>query len=233
MPLRVGFNATPLLAPLTGIGNYIVRLGAALAASGEADLYAFYGHRWRHEAPAVQGRSHHGFSAQPLREFIKPLVPLRRELRQAQQGLSFARGLRRHAIDVYHEPNYSPLRYDVPVVVTLHDLSWLRYPETHPRDRVRWIERGMPRVVEQAAAIIVDSEFVRQELLSSLGVAPGRVHTVHLGVSPAFRPRGAQETRETLQQLALDHGEYLLTVGTIEPRKNVAHVLAALSLIHI
>ena len=227
MALRVGFNATPLLAPLTGIGNYIVELGAALAAGGAVDLWSFYGHRWRHEAPAVHAATRGGPAARRLRDLVKPLVPFKRGLRHAQQQLTFGRGLRRHAIDVYHEPNYIPLRYDVPVVVTLHDLSWLRYPETHPRDRVRWIERGMPGVVEQAAAIIVDSEFVRQELLSSLGVAPGRVHTVHLGVSPAFRPRGVQETRQTLQALALDHGGYLLTVGTIEPRKNVAHVLAA------
>src|SRR5512135_528010 len=227
MALRVGFNATPLLAPLTGIGNYIVRLGAALAASGETDLYAFYGHRWRHETPAVPARSHHGFSAQPLREFIKPLVPLRRELRQAQQGLSFARGLRRHAIDAYHEPNYVPIRYDVPVAVTLHDLSWLRYPETHPVDRVRWLERGMPRVVERAAAIIVVSEFVRQEVIAMLGVAPVRVHAIHHGVSPEFRPRSEPETRAALQALDLEHGGYVLSVGTIEPRKNVGHVLAA------
>lgn len=229
MALRVGFNATPLLAPLTGIGNYIVRLGAALAASGEADLYAFYGHRWRHGAPTVPGGSHHGPLARSrqLSDFIKPFVPFRRELRQAQQQLSFARGLRRHAIEVYHEPNYVPIRYDVPVVVTIHDLSWLRHPETHPRDRVRWLERGMPRVVERAAAIIVDSEFVRQEVTAGLDVAPARVRAIHLGVSGEFRPRGELETRAVLQALDLAHGGYVLSVGTIEPRKNVGHVLAA------
>jgi len=229
MALRVGFNATPLLAPLTGIGNYIVRLGAALAASGEVDLHSFYGHRWRHEAPMVPAASRGGAPAPSRRlgDFIKPLVPFGRELRQAQQQLSFARGLRRHAIEIYHEPNYVPIGYDVPVVVTIHDLSWLRYPETHPRDRVRWLEHGMPRVVERAAAIIVDSEFVRQEVLASLGVAPARVHAVHLGVAPEFRPRGEPETRAALQALDLAHGGYILSVGTIEPRKNVGHVLAA------
>ena len=227
MALRVGFNATPLLAPLTGIGNYIVRLGAALAASGETDLYAFYGRRWRHEAPTVPGGRRNRHSTRALIDVIKPLVPLRRELRQAQQQFAFARGLRRHAIDVYHEPNYVPIGYDVPVVVSVHDLSWLRYPQTHPRDRVRWLERGMPRVVERAAAIIVDSEFVRQEVLASLGVAPGRVHAIHLGVSQEFRPRSEAEARAVLQALDLAHGEYVLSVGTIEPRKNVGHVLAA------
>ena len=227
MVLRVGFNATPLLSPLTGIGNYIVHLGAALAASGDVDAYSFYGHRWRHEPPCVPASGPRGRRAQRMRDLIKPLVPFKRELRQAHQQLLFARGLRRHAIALYHEPNYVPIRYDVPVVTTIHDLSWLRYPETHPADRIRWLERAMPRALSQAAAVLVDSEFVRQEVLTTFGIDPARVHTAYLGVSPRFRPRGDVETRATLDALDLVHGEYVLAVGTIEPRKNVKHVLDA------
>jgi alpha-1,3-rhamnosyl/mannosyltransferase len=227
MALRVGFNATPLLSPLTGIGNYIVHLGAALAASGDVDAYSFYGYRWRHEPPCVPASGPRGRKRQWMRDAIKPLVPFKRELRQAQQQLLFARGLRRHSIALYHEPNYIPIRYDVPVVTTIHDLSWLRYPETHPADRIRWLERAMPRALSEAAAVFVDSEFVRQEVLTTFGVDPVRVHTAYLGVSPRFRPRGDVETRATLSALDLVHGEYVLAVGTIEPRKNVKHVLDA------
>jgi glycosyltransferase involved in cell wall biosynthesis len=85
----------------------------------------------------------------------------------------------------------------------------------------------MPRVGERAAAIIVDSKFVRQEVMANLGVAPERVHAIHLGVSREFRPRGEPETCAALQALDLAHGGYVLSVGTIEPRKNVGHVLAA------
>lgn len=227
MALRVGFNATPLLSPLTGIGNYIVHLGAALAASGDVDAYSFYGYRWRHEPPCVPASGPRGRITQRMRDLIRPLVPFKRELRRAQQQPLFARGLRRHAIALYHEPNYIPIRYDVPVVTTIHDLSWLRYPETHPADRVRWLERAMPRALADSAAVLVDSEFVRQEVLATFGVDPARVHTAYLGVSPVFRPRGDAETRVTLRALGLAHGEYVLAVGTIEPRKNIRHVLEA------
>jgi glycosyltransferase involved in cell wall biosynthesis len=227
MALRVSFNATPLLSPLTGIGNYIVHLGAALAASGDVDAYSFYGHRWRHEPPCVLASGPRGRKRQWMRDAIKPLVPFKRELRQAQQQLLFARGLRRYAIGLYHEPNYIPIRYDVPVVTTIHDLSWLRYPGMHPADRIRWLERAMPRALARTAAILVDSEFVRQEVLATFGIDPVRVHTAYLGVSPAFRPRSDVETRATLGALDLVHGEYVLAVGTIEPRKNVKHVLDA------
>src|SRR4030095_10971991 len=112
MALRVAFNATPLLSPLTGIGNYIVELGSALAATGGVDAYSFYRYRWRHEAPSPPPEQFPLTSA--VVQQIKPWLPFRGALRVAAQQMGFSRGLREHRIDLYHEQNYVPLRYDVP-----------------------------------------------------------------------------------------------------------------------
>ena len=224
IPIRVAFNATPLLAPLSGIGNYIVQVGRALAQQGDVDAYSFYRNRWRHEAPEAPREL--GASAPTLLQRVKPLVPFRGALRAASNW-GFPRGLKVNRIQVYHEQNYVPLSYNVPVVITIHDLSWIRYPETHPIDRVRWLERGLPKAIARASSILVDSNFIRAEVISEFGVAPERVRTAYLGVSGAYRPRTADETGSTLRGLDLLHGKYLLTIGTIEPRKNIAHVLDA------
>lgn len=226
MPLRVAINATPLLAPRTGIGNYIAELGAALDER-DVDVHSFYGFRWQHAPPRSMGSPVRTELVRRVRDHVKPFVPFARQLRMLQQRVAFGRGLRRHRIDIYHEPNYVPIRYDVPVVITVHDLSWLRFPDAHPPDRIGWLNRGLPRAIERAAHILVDSEFVRQEVVQTFGVATDRVHVAHLGVSEDFRPRTAQETASTLQRAALSHGSYVLTIGTIEPRKNLQHVLHA------
>lgn len=229
--LRVAFNATALMAPPTGIGNYIVELGAALAATDEIDSHSFCNRRWRHEPPKQPSAETQTHARRLLRTTVKRFVPFARQLRHVQQQRAFALGLRKNRIAVYHEPNYVPICYDVPVVVTVHDLSWHRYPETHPADRIRWLERAMPTTFERAAAIVVDSDFIRRELRATFAVSDRRVHTVHLGVSPAFHPRSAAETHERLDPIGLAHGGYVLAVGTIEPRKNIGHVLAAYSLL--
>ncbi len=225
MPIRVAFNATPLLSPLTGIGNYIVQVGQALAEQGEVDAYSYYRYRWRHERP--QPPRELGVSGPTRVQRVKPWVPFRGPLRRTIHRWGFSSGLQRHRIQIYHEQNYIPLAYDVPVVITIHDLSWIRYPETHPPDRVRWLERGLPRALARAAVILVDSDFVRAEVLATFGIAPERVRTAYLGVSGDYRPRAAEETAATLREHGLVHGRYLLTVGTIEPRKNIAHALEA------
>lgn len=229
--MRVAFNATPLLTSSAGIANYIRYLGRALVATGEVDSYSFYRYRWRHEGPtrseAVAGGSRGG----GLLGQILPWVPMRGAARRVARHLGFDRGLRRYGIDLYHEQNYVPLSYDVPVVVTVHDLSWIHYPDAHPSDRVQWLERGVPRAMERAAAVLVDSEFVRREVLATFGLDAERVHTALLGASGDFAPRSAGETARSLGPLGLVHGSYLLTVGTIEPRKNLRRMLEAYDLL--
>jgi alpha-1,3-rhamnosyl/mannosyltransferase len=139
----------------------------------------------------------------------------------------FTRGISKHPFDLYHEPNFLPLSYETPVVTTVHDLSCFRYPEMQPAPRVKLIQRYLPRALERSTRILVDSDFVGQEVIECFGVAPERVITVPLGIASAFRPRTYDETRPHLTPYSLQHGRYLLAVGTLEPRKNLALVFRA------
>ena len=228
-PLKVAFNATPLLSPVTGIGNYIIELGAALKTSGAVDPHSFYRYRWRHEAPTPPVQAPPG--GFELLNRIKPFIPIRGPIRRTAHYLGFANGLRRHHIQLYHEPNYVPLSYDVPVVITIHDLSWIGFPQAHPADRVRWLEQSLPTAIDRANAILVDSDFIRNEVLTTFGVDTDRVHTAHLGVAARFRPHTPAETAAQLKHFGLEHGRYILTVGTLEPRKNLRHMLECYALL--
>jgi alpha-1,3-rhamnosyl/mannosyltransferase len=139
----------------------------------------------------------------------------------------FTAGVNEHRIDLYHEPAFMAYRFRGPSVVTVHDISWVRHPETHPAERVREMNRVMPGVVRHAKHIVVDSDFVRQEVIRHYGVTPERVTTVLLGVSPEFRPVEPAACARVLSRFGVKHGEYILAVGTLEPRKNLATALAA------
>jgi alpha-1,3-rhamnosyl/mannosyltransferase len=117
------------------------------------------------------------------------------------------------------------------VVITIHDLSWIRYPAAHPIDRVRWLDKGLPKALDRARAVLVDSEFIRREVLTTFGIDAETVHVAHLGVPRRFAPAPPEETVRSLPGLGLQHGKYILTVGTIEPRKNLGHMLEAHALL--
>jgi alpha-1,3-rhamnosyl/mannosyltransferase len=112
-------------------------------------------------------------------------------------------------------------------VVTIHDLSVFRYPETHPAERLQMFEREFASSVQRARHIITDSETVRRELIANFGVAEARVTAIYLGVSRDYRPRNPEDLRDQLAPFGLSAGGYALCVSTLEPRKKTAELLRA------
>jgi alpha-1,3-rhamnosyl/mannosyltransferase len=220
--LRVAVNAMCLWRPLTGIGQYTLNIARQWEASGRFQTQYFYGSDWNpHAAPRVAS----GLSL--VKRLVKKVVPRPYEISRAllQRGFDQRPG----RFDVYFEPNFLPFRFDCPTVLTVHDLSYVRYPETHPSDRVRIMAKLLPPAIERAAHILTDSQFQRAEIIEYFGTAADRVTACYLGVAEEFRPRRESECGEILTRHGLQYRQYLLAVSTVEPRKNLKMVLDAYS----
>jgi alpha-1,3-rhamnosyl/mannosyltransferase len=136
-------------------------------------------------------------------------------------------GARKLRSSLVHSPNYFLPDFCEAGVITVHDLSVFRYPETHPADRVAAFGRDFHSSLSRASHIITDTHTVRSELIDDYGVAPDRVTAIHLGVDPSFRPRTSDVPAAALRKWGLNAGGYGLCVSTLEPRKNIAELLVA------
>ena len=124
---------------------------------------------------------------------------------------------RERAADVLHCPTYrGPSRPARPLVVTVHDLAVLRHPEAFNRWTRTYSPRIVPRVLRAARRIIAVSEFTRRELVDLLSVPEEKIRVVPNAIEDEFRRDGP----------AAD-GDYVLAVGTLEPRKNLARLVEA------
>ena len=220
--LRVAVNAVPLRSPLTGIGQYIVRLMEAIEARGDVQTRYFYASHWGRKAVASPMSG-----IDDVKRAVKKVVPYPYMVSRAGQRLMFEGGVRLYRPQLYHDPNYVALPFDGPLVVTVHDLSFVRHPESHPKERLDHLARYLPATLERATHVITDSETVRREAIAHFGLDPARVTAIHLGVSPSFAPRTPQQTHATLAKHGLEHRRYVLSVGTLEPRKNLAAAIRA------
>jgi glycosyltransferase involved in cell wall biosynthesis len=135
--------------------------------------------------------------------------------------------LRRAGVDLLHALAFvAPMAAPCPFVVTIYDLSFLRYPEAF-RPFNRWyLSRFTARSVSRAAAVITISESTRQDVIKLLGAPPERVHTIYCGVDREFRPLpetdvAAFKARHNLPET------FILFLGTLEPRKNVEGLIRA------
>ncbi|CAM3442700.1 glycosyltransferase family 4 protein [Halomonas lysinitropha] len=239
--MHVIVNLQPLLTPLTGIGHYTRELTLALLDAG-LRMDGVTGTRFEALDPGhpllaapTQAAT---LGASPLDE-RGPLWQLARRYlrnpltRRAYRWLCSERlrrqgqRLARQGDTVYWEPNYVLLPWQGPSVLTIHDLSHERHPEFHPRERVEFFNRHLPESLAHASRINVVSQFTADELQALHGIDASRIDIVSPGVSERFFavPDAPHATR-VRQRHELPE-RFLLSVGTLEPRKNLVRVMQA------
>ena len=128
---------------------------------------------------------------------------------------------------IYHETNFVASRYRGPTVVTIHDLSHRRHPEFHPRVAVEYLDRELPKTLRQAQVVIADSHYTKNDIVEIYGVPESKVVTIHLGVEPAFQPYSAESCAAALAEFGVKRGGFVLSVCTLQPRKNLQRLVEA------
>lgn len=117
-------------------------------------------------------------------------------------------------------------------VLTLHDISVLEHPEWFQPLFARWYRSVLPVLVRRVRRVLTVSEYSRQRILKMLGVSPEKVIAIPGGVDlQRFRPSSDAEVERVCRRYNLA-GDYLLFVGTLEPRKNLSFLLEVWGLIH-
>ena len=219
MGMLIGLDAIPLTEPLTGVGHYTFQLARAVAFAAPSDDFQL---AYPSFCPEID------FSGARL-------PPNLRAERVAVAALSrrwWLVGLPRHAraarLSLFHGTNYEiPLRAPCPTVLTIHDLSAFSQRRTHlPRRALRQRLR-LSLMARAATEIVTPTEAIRREVLELFRpIAPGKVTAIHEAPREIFRPLARAEADETLRRLGVE-GDFVLAVGTIEPRKNLTTLLRA------
>ncbi len=221
--MRVGFDITAALAQSAGVGRYTRELATALTTLPDGpDLLLLH-----NRPPNLQ------LDRLPaaLRDLPRLDIPAGNRLWRLALLHPLHRrawGLDQLRCDVYHGPDWIAPALSIPTVLTIHDLSILRYPQHHTLLN-RWYARlALPRMVRRATAIIADSHATAQDVTDLLGVAPERITTIYPGVDQQhFAPRPPALARQRVQALLGFDGPYILALGTLEPRKNLTTLLYA------
>jgi len=135
--------------------------------------------------------------------------------------------LRRRPVDILHVQYTAPPFTPCPVVNTIHDLSFEHLPETFKRRSWRQMRLTIRRSAQTAAHIITDSNYSRDDIVKTYGLDPDGVTATPLAASNRFHPVTDQNELNRVQEKYGIDGDYILTVGSIQPRKNMPRLIRA------
>jgi glycosyltransferase involved in cell wall biosynthesis len=226
---RIGIDYTAAARQRAGIGRYTRELVAALfaleSASESPRQYVVFA--------ATGGLKRETWNLKPGTGIRLRTVPLTDEwLARLWHRLRLPIPVETITgpLDVFYSPDFvlPPTRRATRTLLTVHDLSFLHCPEAFVPALRRYLERVVPRSIARADLVLADSAHTRSDIISFFGVPPGRVQVLYSGVAPRFRPeREPGEIGRLQARYGLGGGPYVLSVGTLQPRKNYVRLIRA------
>lgn len=221
--MRIGIDYTPAINQGEGIGRYARAVVNALAEADSENSYVLLHARSRKEADQspLAGHPNFVYASLPLSE--RAMTVLWHRL-----GLPLPVEFFTGPVDLFHAPDFvlPPIR-TAASILTVHDLSFLLYPEYTDKNLVAYLEKVVPESVHRADLVLADSQNTKNDMVCLIDADPGKIEVVYLGVEERFR---RVQDDEELAQVKGRYGlssPFVLTVGTVQPRKNLARLMAA------
>ncbi|MCL5074914.1 MAG: glycosyltransferase family 4 protein [Chloroflexi bacterium] len=224
--MNICLDASPTLQPISGIARYTTKLIEGLLKLDSGDNLSLLYNRGLQGSPPA-----------PLNHLPKRVIPLGNKQWRLLLLLAYRLGSTMDGLlgdtDLFHGTDYllPPLRR-INAVVTIHDLSFLLFPSCHTLGNRLNLRMMVPLAVRSAGAIIVDSQSSKRDLLRWIAMPEEKIHVIHLGVDDCYFVNRTDEERQRLLQRYAIQQPFILSVGTIEPRKNIPALLDAYSALH-
>ena len=216
--MRIGIDGLPLTELLTGIGHYTLELAQHLASNSDTDSVQVVSPRSFVASLQLQTQATRNL------QFVRARVgPISRRW----WSIGLPRYVRRHGIELFHGTNFEvPLGKVCPTVLTIHDLSMLLHPQTQEKRLVRRAQRRFRTMARAATMIVTPTQTVRDEIHEHLQIPLDRIVVVSEAARRCFRPLELTQTAAVRTRFGI-RDEFLLFVGTVEPRKNLNTLLKA------
>ncbi|MCU1264107.1 MAG: hypothetical protein JWM21_425 [Acidobacteria bacterium] len=219
-PLRIAIDAHSVGTQLAGNETYAVNLIESLAAIDSVNTYTLYVTR-REAVDRFRGRWPNFSVVRTLPH--SPLVRI---------PLTLSAELRRNPVDVLHVQFTAPPLAPCPVVVSIHDLSFEHLPETFKRRSRMQLRLTVRRSARNATHILALSESVRRDIIATYKIDPELVTAIPLAAPEHFGPVTNEKELQRVRHTYAITGDYILSVGSIQPRKNLKRLVGAYARLH-
>ncbi|MFW0884334.1 glycosyltransferase family 4 protein [Candidatus Acidulodesulfobacterium sp. H_13] len=219
-------DVIPLLSQLTGIGRYIYEIAKVLETDDAFDISYFYGYYSKNLV-----KPDNMSELKSLKSFLVRNSVVKK---LARKYLILFSKIFVHRFSLYWVPNFIPLdgiKADK-IVSTVHDFSFYVHPEWHPQERLDYFNTNFYKNIKKSDWIITGSEFFKNEIIEYLKFDAEKITVIYHGVDNGLFKRYDKNVLSVTKEKFNLADNFLLFVGSIEPRKNLLNTLKAYRLLN-
>ncbi len=227
---KILIDAVSLLSPLTGIGRYTYEISSHLQklSQDKYEIFFNYGFISKELYGQNSNQTDRQQKAKKLQVFIKKFPFFKKITRTLY---AFIARFHRVTYELYWQPSFIPNQNikAKKVFCTIHDFSFLLHPQWHPKERIEYLQTHL-HLAKKADHIITGSNFTKQEIIHHMQIPKEKISVIYHGVNhELYKPYTQNELQYTKVKFSLSEN-FLLFVGSIEPRKNLLTLLKAYNL---
>lgn len=213
--IRIAIDAHAIGGQLTGNETYIRNLVHYLAKEDTYNEYTLFYTR----PEAARELNGVGTNFESIR--LWPANPIFR----ISLGMPLA--IKKHQADLLHVQYVSPFLRNIPTIVTIHDLSYEHHPEYFTKSEALRMKATVRLTLRRASHILTVSEFSRRDIIEYYGVPEESISVTYDAVDPVFKTKLSDSQVEEVCRSFVDNNKYILTVGNLQPRKNLVRLINA------
>ncbi len=222
--MRIGIDFTAAVRERAGIGRYARELIRALARCDRSNAYVLLA-PWDARAELLQFDWPSNFTVRRVPVTERLLAALWHRARFPWPVEAFT-----GPVDVFYSPDFLlPPTRARKTIVTVHDLSYVRVPECFPAVLLNYLNATVPRAVRRADLVLADAASTKRDVHEIYHVAPEKVAVLYSAADPRFSPEIPEALRARVRAKYGLGDRYMLSVSTIQPRKNYVRLLEALA----
>lgn len=226
--MKILVNAIPVAGLQTGISRYVRHLYQEMGKIPGTEINYFDGKRVFKKMPEQADPLKWAKETAAIWKLPDIIVFAIRALHWLKFELNLRQVCKKHQFDIYHETGFVPAAMSIiPMVYTIHDLSLITHKHTHPRERVWFNDFFQQKRLPYATHIVTVSKFIHDQIIDIMNISPSKISVIPEAAASHFYPRSLEKIQNLRNKLSLPNN-YLLFVGSLEPRKNLPLFIKAL-----
>ncbi|HTI60650.1 glycosyltransferase family 1 protein [Mucilaginibacter sp.] len=221
--MRIGYDAKRAFLNRTGLGNYSRWLIRSMVSYYPQNTYFLYTPKIRHQ---------NGLSFPSGFQNVVAVVPRSKFFTSLWRSAGVVKDLKRDQVDLYHGLSHElPRGIDkkgIRSVVTVHDLIFMRFPQYFGAINRLIYSSKLKHACRVADKIVAISKRTKQDLIDLLNIPAEKIEVVYQGCDPIFKKDSSEQEKQAVLKKYDLPAEFILSVGTIEERKNLLQLINAL-----
>ena len=215
--MKVLIDASTLTTPKSGVGHYVFKIASALLSDSKFEVNFFASNNFHHNLNSLREIKKENIISRLLKKNIK--------IKYLIKNRKLDKFIKEKKIDLFHQPNFITYNLKIKNVSTVHDLSWIHYPQFFLKEELKYFELYFERSLKYSTKIIVHSNFIKNELCNMFNLPEHLISVVYEDIRTDLKNLKEDLCYNFLNKFKLKYKNFFLIINSLEYRKNYNFIL--------